>query len=223
MHKIKTLGVAVVAVLAMSAVVASAAQASHFTATKYPAIITGEQEEKGAGIENFFEVNAGKVAKTECEIAKFKGTLAAASETLSMAPTYEKCSTTLGTAATIDTEGCTYLFHAGAVIAGTGEDSWSGTVDIVCPAGKKIKVTAPSGAIGCTIEIGSQNGLGAITYTNITTAKPEDVTVDVNVEKIAYNVVNNFACPLTTGNFANGKYVSKVTVTGKEDLAGERG
>jgi hypothetical protein len=138
----------------------------------------------------------------------------AASSTVLVIPHYTECTTSLGTAATVHTNGCEYRF---AVTAGSG-DTFTGTADVVCPAGKEIVVTAGL----CNVDIKAQTGLNGFTYTNITTAEAnkDDITIDV-VSKNVHSVITNvFGCP-AEGPFpktvTNGKYVSKVTVRGFND------
>jgi hypothetical protein len=208
MRNLKALGTALMAVVALGAVFASASQAASLTAPPYPASLTAEQE---SGQVNKFVAGGLTV---ECKKATFTGTITAATSTPSATPTYEECETSLGTKAPIDTNGCSYQFH---VTAGSG-DTFTGTVDVVCPPEKDITVTAGL----CTIHIKPQTGLNGITYTNITSAEAnkDDVTIDVVSNNIHAVITNVFGCP-TEGPFpktvTNAEYVSKVTVRGFND------
>lgn len=203
---IKTLGLALVAVLAMSAVAASAAQAltqAKFTADAYPAVIKGAQE----GTENFLEATAGR--KTECKTATYQATLTEASTELTVTPHYAECEAS-GVGTTVDLNGCDFRFTAGT---NTSAEDSHGSADIVCPGPiKSITVTT----FTCTVHIPAQNGLTGVTFTN---KSASTVTVDVDItNQIKYTETDGFLCPFE-GNTegSDGDFVSKVTVHGFKD------
>jgi hypothetical protein len=201
-RKSKALGLALVAVLAMSAVVASAASASKFESAKYPVNLTGSQS-------TTHKFTAGGTEVT-CKSATFKGSASGASETQTIHPEYKECTAFGFLGATITTTGCDYKFHAGAE---TGTNKHAGTVDVVCEAGKAIKVSAST----CALEIKGQNGLSAVSFLNETSgANAGKVTVGANVASIAYTTTQDgFLCPLAgTGNFNNGGYTGDTLVSG---------
>ena len=138
-RNLKALGLALVAVFAMSVVGASAASAAtEFHAEKAPVTLTGSQH---AG-EDVFTTDAGTVS---CENASYVGSQATATAlTSSATPSYSGCHATFGLNTTIDVNECKYIFH-----------SDTKKVDISCPSGKVLAVTAP----GCEITVGSQTGL----------------------------------------------------------------
>lgn len=196
-RKLKMLGTCLVAVFALSAVVASAASADNFTSAKYPAVITGVQE----GINEFTTTDSG----VECEVAKFtSNSVAAASTTLTLTPVYEKCLIGGLIPAIVDMNGCDYLFH---LIGATTNVS----ADVVCPAGKVVDITVPS--TGCTITIGSQNGLTNIVVSN---ASPS-VKAAVKVTKIIYT--QTAPCPGgAKGPEAGATYEGNVKLTGNNGV-----
>lgn len=188
-RNLKSLGLAFVAVLAMSAVVASAAQAvPSFTASSYPAAGTGANT-KGS---ETFTTEAGAV---QCD-SHFAGTLSGASSTLTVTPTYTNCEAFGFLSATVNTEGCTYVFHATEqVSAGV----YNSHVDVVCPAGKSIKISAGT----CRAEVKGQNGLTTVKTTN----SGGSVTVEPNVNNIALTVTQDgFACPFSGTGAKTGAY-----------------
>jgi hypothetical protein len=149
-QKLKALGLALVAVFAMSAVVASAAQASNFqsgTGT-YPTTVTGEEISGPVTgvtvLKHEFKTALGVI---KCTPAEFTGTLTAASTQFTVAPTYGN--TTAGTGCTIagtagpvvHMNGCDYLFTAGTTASGVTPIS----THLVCPEGKHIVVTVKTG------------------------------------------------------------------------------
>jgi hypothetical protein len=148
--KLGVLGLALVAVFAMSAMLASAAQAAKFesgTGT-YPTTVTGEQISgpvTGVTVaKHEFKTALGVV---KCTPSSFTGTLTAASSELTVAPTYGN--TTAGTGCTVagvagpvvHMNGCDYLFTAGTIAAGVTPIA----THIVCPEGKHIVITIVAG------------------------------------------------------------------------------
>ncbi len=192
-HSLRATGLLAAVALLMAAAPA-VAQAKKFQAEVYPASIHGVQE----GINKFTVEGAPAV---ECETAEFNGTLTEASEWLKITPTYGKCKA-FGFASTVTFNGCQYEFHT------------NGSVDVLCPSGKKIVIEVTEGlAKGCKVEIGEQKGLESVKYENIAGGK---VRVTANVKHVAYrsNEVG-FGCP------ANGKeatYEGKVVAEGKNEL-----
>lgn len=196
-RKLKSLGLAVLAVAAIGAVGASAAQAGQFTAAAYPATITGLQ----VGPHEL----TTELGVMECG-AKFHGELAAASEDLTLTPTYGTSCQIGGLQVHVNTNGCDYLFHAGNTL---GMDEVEGSWDIKCPEGNVIDFEITGAMVNCHLGIPEQLGLGEITYTDKTNAMPKDVDVDFNVEGLVYELGNN--CPVV-GEFANGTYAGRSTL-----------
>ncbi|HEX3735701.1 MAG TPA: hypothetical protein VHU86_11195 [Solirubrobacterales bacterium] len=212
-RNLKILGLAVVAVMAMGAVMASAALATpQFTATEYPVEIhgaggTGSTAEK-------FTTEAGTV---ECGASTFTGTQSGASSTLTMHPTYTECVAFGFLSAAVNTEECNYIFHANTKVS---TDHYTLSTDVSCPAGQSIKITAST----CSAEVKAQTGLTPVNAVNDPESggKAEDVTVTPAVNgQIAYTVTRDgFLCPFNgTGNKTGGSYTATgpVTVTGKTD------
>ncbi|HET6997152.1 MAG TPA: hypothetical protein VFI03_01055 [Solirubrobacterales bacterium] len=204
-RNLKALGLAVVAVLAMSAVVASAAQAeANFTASEYPAYVTGEQE---TGVHEFLGAGTG----VTCTGAHFLShALGGPSPDLTVTAAYTGCKdTTFGLSSTVTMNGCTYTFTTPTKVA---TDHYTGKVDLVCPAGKVVEVHVAT----CTLTISPKTELGTVTYTNKPAATPKkDVTLDIAVKGIPYKVDRGFLCPIsstydTTHN--DGEYTGFATV-----------
>jgi len=209
-RNLKVLGLAVVAVLALTAMMASAASAASYTASSYPATATGANT-KGSEV---FTTEGGKV---ECD-SHFEGSLNAASSTLTVTPKYTSCEAFGFLEATVNMEGCDYLFHATST---TTTD-----VDVVCPAGKSIKITAGT----CKVEI---KGVVEVTHKegekvvvtvaginqglkSVGTSSPfPNVIAKPNVTGIAYTVTQDgFLCPFNgTGNKTGATYTGEVTLS----------
>lgn len=205
-RNLKVLGLTLVAALAMSAVVASAASATafNFKAEKVPTLLTGKQH---AG-NDVFVTDAGKV---ECNEATYVGEQKTTPTTeVTVTPTYTGCTAFGFVNVPIDVNGCSYKFTAKTIEAGNFE----GEVDILCPAGKSIEVTAP----GCTVTVGAQNNLKKITYTNLGAGATREVTVDVAATGIKYEEHNKGIFPTCAANTvpkANGTYTGAGLVTGE--------
>lgn len=203
-HKLKMMGTTLVAIFAMSAVAASAAQAGVFKAESYPAAITGQQTSK---IEF-----TGVVGTWTCKTINLQGELAKESSELKLNPIYEGCSW-VGIEATVNMTGCYYLFTAGNTIGGSSDKIEVG-MDIKCEAGKKIDLTL---ANECRLKLPEQS-LTGITAENTLTAEPKmDVDFSVNIKGLEYIVENGSKCPNSP---ANGTYTNG-TLKGTTTLQGE--
>lgn len=195
--RIRVSALALIAMAAIGAVSASAAQAGEFTAAQYPATITGVQT-----AQHQFKFNMGTIT---CASATFDGELAAASSELTLDATYAECKTGNNKAAVVEMTSCDYQFHAGETL---GMDKVDGTLDVECAeAGDRIDFVIPS--TGCKVEIAAQNGLGTLVYTDNTMA--EDWDVDISLINIAYK--QGAKCAGGEAEFANGEYTGKSTMT----------
>jgi hypothetical protein len=160
-RNLKVLGLALVAVFAMSALIASTASAisqGKFTAKTYPAHIFASDTD------DVFTVLGQELV---CSHQTFTGVLAAASTDLTVTPEYTGCENkTNKKTATVTHNECVYTFTAGTVTSATDVH---GTVDIVCPIGKEIEVHVYNNhahtSLWCTLVIPTQAGL-KVTYTN---------------------------------------------------------
>ena len=189
-RNIKALGLALVAVFAMSVLAASAAQAEgegtpDFWAAEYPATIKATTD-PGAGKQVFTSKPLG--GKVRCNDPGGVGTLGGRSNEL----TAEEISFTgeckgLGIfPATVDSEGCHFTFTVETTVNATTS---TGSVHLVCPGTSRGGITVtlfPFGTVPphettpvCTIHIPEGQTFGGITYHNIET---KDGTMHVTVE-----------------------------------------
>jgi len=188
--KFKTLGLAMVAVLAMSAFVASAAQAQ-YTASSYPTTVTAES----ALGNDVFTTEGGTV---ECA-SHFEGTLSEASKSLTITPKYTSCKAFGFAHATITLTGCQYIFHS--------QNSSSSASTIICPIDAVIHVNAGN----CEVQIGAQSPSGSVATSN----SGSHVNAQANVTGINYTVTKDgFLCPFGgTGAKTGGTYKQGAAVT----------
>jgi hypothetical protein len=203
-RKFKTLGVAIVAVLALSAVVASAASAANYTASSYPTTGTGTS---AVGNDTFI-TEAGKV---ECA-SHYEGTLTGPSSSLTVKATYTSCKAFGFLSAKVAMNGCDYTF---TTPTGTAPN-FTAPVDVTCPAGATISITSPESSPVCTTTIGAQGPLSSVAITNVA-GSPGDVTVKSAVKNIAYTVTQDgFGCPFNgTGAKTGAEYIQDSAVTFK--------
>lgn len=216
----RTMKTVVLLCLAVSAIAAGSAQAAEFKADAYPAEITGAQLGTGTGGESGEggTILAFEGQMTECGGAGFEGELAKASPQLSVSQFGIGCTAFGFLNAHLALNGCTYRFNIGS----GSEDNYTGTVDIVCPAGAKMVLTSES----CEIQIGPQNGLSTVSYENLTKESPKKLRVVFNVSGFTYNKTKDgFLCPLNGTGVANdGKLVggTKVSATSGGNATGLR-
>jgi hypothetical protein len=188
-RKLKTIGPAILAIFAMSAFLAPAAQAQ-FTASSYP---TTAVANSAIGNDDF-KTEAGSV---ECA-ADFVGTLTEASNTLTLEPTYTNCKAFGFTEASMNMNGCAYVFHRWSLLISH--------VTIECSGGK-ILIKAGN----CEVQIGEQGPLSSISLSN----NGNHIQVAFNLANIAYAVTKDgFLCPFGgTGNKTGGTYTQNESVT----------
>lgn len=201
-HKLKALGLTLMAICLIGAVGASGAQATKFTSAKYPTSLTGTQTSQ-----HVFQTMFGAV---KCDAASFTGSLAAASSTITLAPTYSKC-TTSGLSVTITMNGCDFLIHNTIDIS---THASGGNLDIQCPAGKQIVIDEAE--TGCTKDIGPQTGLGLMTYTINT--EGGDMNFDFTIKGIKYTVTGSGLFCFEPGSYTDGTYTGTATFKGSNGV-----
>jgi len=214
---LKALGLALLAVCAMSAVVASAAPASSGTLTTTGSV-TATAEQVG---EHVFTLTShpvsGGFATVKCKKAHFEGVgfLSTGATSATVAPSYSECNA-FGLPATITTTGCNYRLDIGTLTeltvhfpGGVVTGGWHVTKNVVCASGFLIRIVAQT----CEVVVGSQNGLTTSTVEN---GPAWHLTLKNNISKIKYTVVKDgIGCPLAkTGAFEDGHYVGTSTVAG---------
>ncbi len=198
-RNLKLLSLALASLLALSAAMAATALAvPQFTASAYPATGTGENT---SGTE-VFTTEGGKV---ECDSHFVSHSLSGASSTLTVTPTYTNCSAFGFLSATVNTEGCSYVLHVKEKVAA---EEYASTTDIVCPAGKSIKVTAST----CKMEIKPQTGLWKWLIKVVQKYGPPVWRFvkrhAIRIADLIYHIISDgFLCPFGgTGAKSDGQY-----------------
>lgn len=199
-RNLKIFGLALLAMLAMSAVGGSPAQATpQFTCDAYPCTATGMGEAT-------FTIEHLAV---RCDVhyllgKEGGGDLWAASATATVTTSFANCQGFGFANVTIDKNGCDHLLHATERIA-------AGTYlhhhDIVCPAGSPgFTVTAAT----CEVDIPPQNNLTTVRTANFAGM----VTFEYDVRNITVDITKDgFACPLTKAGHAVGAYHGDAVMT----------
>jgi hypothetical protein len=195
-RNLKTLGLAVMAIFALTAVASSAAQAIEFHSEIENTTVTAKTE---TGSNSVFDAAGASIS---CASATFTGTQAAkTSATLTVTPAYSSC-TFLGILnVPVNMNGCQYTFSANGEVAVTGASCTAITFE----------------ATGCKVEVGKQSGLKEVTYTNLGAGTTREVTVTPHVTGITYT--SSGLCP-KNGTFSDGNYTSGNAVAKGENSKG---
>jgi hypothetical protein len=226
-RKLKVLGLALVAVFAMSAMVASAAQGkTPGTLTTFPTTATtsihGTQATPHAFKLTSQFIN-GEPATTTCNIAKFTSPAGSSvtdgATTVTLVPEYKECKTS-GFNATVTVENCHYSVHLGTNTGGALGTHAVITLDNVAPGTCIIKITL----LTCEVQVKAQEFATGNILTNSGTEKEMDLLLDTDItNKIAYTITKDgIGCPLTElgKTFNDGDYTGTTTVDGKNTVNG---
>ncbi len=197
-RKFKALALTLVAVLAMSAVAASAAQAAP--------VITGSGAVHATGSEIGEQFSIDGITFT-CKVTHYTGTAVNGSSTLRVTPTWTECRLGEAIPLTITTHECHYLYHL------TQKDLapavYTAHMDIECTNGKPITMVSTNPK--CKLEINSQTNLTTVEFTNDAT----DLTFKPNLTGTTATVTEDgFLCPFTgVGVKTGGTYKSTSPIT----------
>jgi hypothetical protein len=216
--KLRASGLALVGILAISAMGASTARAGEFeTQSGAAATVTGKQITGPVTGKTVSEHEfTTKIGTVKCEFATFHGVAAAQSSELTLTPTYTGCF--LG--GTIETHlvmnGCDYNTAAGNTVAGSPDEIEVWT-EIKCAKGEKIHGIVTNGK-DCSFTIAPQ-GFGGTTAKNNTGVSPMDVVVTTDAVGITYTVdtPSPSQCPnsVAAGTYTDGTYKGVTTLQGE--------
>ncbi|MGC1851611.1 MAG: hypothetical protein WA687_04140 [Solirubrobacterales bacterium] len=235
-RNLKTLALALVAVLALSALAVSVASAQQgkFTSDG-PATITGEET---AGSPLLANSITGSLGSVTCDGSKFTGHavlthaqttegkkhefLVSGATTATITPHFTTHCTAhlpiLGTRpATVTVNGCDLVFHLGQTTGGAS--TFGLTVDVVCPPNKKMEVhiyktgsvTHPDADAICTIKIGEENNQGIAGVHQTSTSNPADDLHIIGPALDIHTETSGTLCGTSTSETAD----LDVDVTGK--------
>jgi hypothetical protein len=203
MLKVRTLTVALFAVLALSVVsVASASAAVEFRAEASPVVVKAKSTET-----HVFNIGGTKV---ECSEASFESAATAVPTTkVVVSATYTGCKAFGFASATVKMNKCQYEF----VLKNEGPP-FKANVNIVnCEAGKSIEITAST----CTVKVAgapSNQNLALVEFINKAEEGGFKKRVEINpkVEHIQYTTNKGFGCP---AEGLNGVYTGKTIAHGE--------
>jgi len=187
--------------LVFSALVPVSALGEDFESGKYPAAISGSGGSQVLGIE--------KEKLVTCKKVTFTGELVEQAATVSLAPTYDECTAFGIYSVAVEPNGCVYELYAAKEVS---EFKFEGTTDIVCPEGKKITISGGT----CKVEVGSQSGLGKVTYDDNLGEETTSLAMEESLTGIKLNVVQDgvFCLLAGTGEKTEGTYTGASTSTG---------
>jgi hypothetical protein len=208
-RSIKTLGLALVAVLAMGALVASAAQAA-------PTLeIEGGGEAELMGTQVGTQVFSVDGSSVECEVANFEpvGQTTSGATWGRLHPVYSECTAFGFVGATVTTTGCDYEAMATGTATEIGgmKNYASGEIKVVCETGKTITISGG----GCKATVGSQTISSGIEFTNTAheTAPKMDVDIITHEAPVATTKTEDgIFCPFNGTGATTGKITGTTTI-----------
>jgi hypothetical protein len=217
-RKSRTFGLAVVSVLAMSALFASLAHANPGTAT-----VAGG----GSATYNATQTGAGHTftlpgnRKMSCSSATFSGSVSDGATTVDATPVYTGCIIEIGVGgeklpATVNMGSCTYHFTLLTPVGGV----WPATTDIVCASGDiHINVYSShanhtAGVTLCEYTIQPTTGLTGVQFRNAS-----GTTIGINATSVSVPYTKPKG-PIGTcgGGSGNAVYVGDTIATGSKGL-----
>jgi len=225
-RNLKALGTALVAVFAMTAVLASAAQAQTLkvTVNPSPAWLTGEViEHPNIGKTHTFTLTGGQ--KLSCEEINFTATVKNGDTSITAVPEYKQCKSVIGTEThlvTVTMNDCDYLFHGGKTASPGSTTFIEVEVDLVCPEGKQVEIHVYKGAASeaeelCTLKVAPfANNKGNETH-NVGTGSTNDITITTTATEIETTRTGSLLCGAAS---QKATYTGSTTVKAFEDKAG---
>jgi hypothetical protein len=201
-RNLKALGLAILAIVAVSAIGISTASASFplFHAEMADTTLTGSQ---GQLVANVLTTDMGEL---KCNDVTFSGTTPGVTfATLTLKPKYTQCQLG-GENAVVTENGCAYLFHLGE-----STEPIEAKMDIECPDGQRLVIHIPE----CTTTIPPQAGLQTVTFTNEGENTTRSIIADLNIAGFHY-VEHGAGCANETVTTENGTYTGEITVTGED-------
>lgn len=202
-RKIKTLCLAVMAMLAIGALSASAASATELV---YEA--EGELAQVTLSGTNGFGNDVIKMegGTVQCN-TELHGIVTFGVSSFELTPTFTVCKAFGFEPATVNPEKCKFKYN---LKEKTAEHVFRSEMDVVCPPGESIKISSGT----CKVEITAQTGLKNAKWIDDTTA-PSDLTLNYEITGMAYTVTaDGFQCPFGgTGAKKDGEYTTNVKTT----------
>jgi hypothetical protein len=192
MSKRKAMGLALVAAMALTAVMATAAGAATYTSNKPHTILTGSQTTA-----HVFKATGG-FAGISCTTATFAGTMESeAASTLDITPTYSGCKDTLGR--TVHPHKSSTRHWDGAIFGRTNTEHTT--------------ITNGSATVVCSVSVEPQEGINGVSYKNLGgTNGIEVIFASNNIKSTVSGGILN--CGVSNGEKTNGTYEGKLVIKG---------
>jgi hypothetical protein len=232
MRNLKALGLALLAVFALSAMAASTASASPnptWTPTEGPTTLHGVSlPNEGPGKTNALTLpGIGQEIVCTSTTLDAVGTLFGPMPEVQLTPTYEGCQTQNGWV-TITHNECRKRFYHLTTVPGTAH--YTTTAQLICPQGKQLEIhtylDAGHNFSVCTIDIPPQTFNGSFTVTNTPGMSPttNSVIIEGTVGGLTYTVTNSGPAPCNAhGTYFDGVTHTNITITGQNHFGEHRG
>lgn len=201
-RNLKLLGLAAMALLAVSAIGTAGVQAATFTSEAGATTVVSTHD--GTGKTAHAVIDAAGANLTCAQQVANSSWVGQALAGIRVFVGLSACNS-VGQTATVNMNECSLELKAG------------GTMDIVCPAGKEITYSTPNPV--CDVTIPAQSNKGTLTYTNITTGTSKEITVSPNLTELKYTATGA-GCP-ETGTFTNGAFTTGNYFLTGQDHAGK--
>ena len=172
-----------------------------FESEGYPTQVFGNQS---SAIK--FKPTSGGGVTQECS-GHFMDELTASSSSLSVFAEYSGCKSTGGFGTKVFMNSCHYVYHA------------AGTMDVACGSeGDSIEniIYNSNGTTRCKVNIGPQEAVTGLSFTNIGTGNERGVEVSFAVEGLANTVVSGglLGCGAKNGSYSDGTYTGNIQLYG---------
>lgn len=206
-RNLKALLAAVTALAALAALAGPSAQAAEFHCSVEPCRVTVKPDGTGKTSHQIITVKYGSEAiSTTCSSITGEGTSNSKTfKELTITNIQSSECTLIGKPSELKMNGCHYLMKA------TGGSS--GSLTIICPAGKEIEAGTTDG--GCLYNIPAQGPLNGYTFKDAeTSGKKVEVTVSTSIQNIS--VTTNGGCLGIPKGPAVAEYVTGNTILTSE-------
>jgi len=225
-RNLKALGLALVAVFAMTAVLASAAQAQTLkvTVNPSPAWLTAEMiAHPNIGKVETFKLAGGQ--EVGCDKTNSAATVNNGNTSITVVPNFEECVAVIGTEThkvTVTMNDCDFLLHGGATQTPNSTTFINGEVDLVCPTGKEVEIHVYKPATTeteelCTYKVAGFTNKQGNEFKNEGTGATNDVSISSSVGGIATTRTGSLLCGAAN---QNGTFTGSTTIKAFEDKGG---
>jgi hypothetical protein len=182
----------------------SSATADELQAESYPTALVGSGSN---------EINTTYL-NWNCPGTTYDATLAGASTTLVITPTFQDCAPLFLTQ--VHRNGCVYIAHI------EGGASTQGSIDLSCPPGNSLQITFKSGgSTRCIIDIPEQSNIaGSVKFSNASAGTTREIVLGLSLNGVRYTETpGSGQLPCSSGESKNGSLTASISFTGNTDVA----